>query len=73
MVAMVCGMVLSSILLVILLAMVCWKWYAHCLAYYFFDKFSLSLSSNVAGDISDAHASVIPPLSPLQIKSIHFS
>ena len=29
MVAMVCGMVLSFILLVILLAMVCWKWYAH--------------------------------------------
>ena len=29
MVAMVCGMVLSFILLAILLAMVCWKWYAH--------------------------------------------
>ena len=31
MVAMVCGMVLSFILLVILLAMVGVKWYAHCL------------------------------------------
>ena len=29
MVAMVCGMVLSFILLAILLAMICWKWYAH--------------------------------------------
>ena len=66
MVAMVCGMVLSF--LAILLAMVCWKWYAHCLLMLTTSLISsLSLSRNVAGDISDAHASVIPPLSPLQL------
>ena len=76
MVAMVCGMVLSSILLVILLAMVCWEWYAHCLAYYFSDKFSLSLSVSLHSRSyvrSPCFSHSSPVTSSTTCKSMHLS
>ena len=70
MVAMVCGTVISFILLAILLAIVCMKWYAHCLIML---TIKFSLSPYVAGDVSGAQVSVISPLSPLQLLVSQYS